>query len=129
MFLSYDGLIKYFLSDIDIEPTAAQQKWVEQFSATTVCPECHGARLNKEALHYRILGKNIYDLSTMDISDLYIWTTEAIDSLTGNQQKIAFEILKEINTRLKFLLDVGLDYLSLARSSWSTYSISSTSPA
>jgi excinuclease ABC subunit A len=117
MFLSYDGLIKYFLSDIDVEPTAAQQKWVDQFSATTVCPECHGARLNKEALHYRILGKNIHELATMDISDLYAWTTEAIDSLTGNQQKIAFEILKEINTRLKFLLDVGLDYLSLSRSS------------
>ena len=115
MFLSYDGLIKYFLSDIDVEPTAAQQKWVDQFSATTVCPECHGARLNKEALHYRILGKNIHELATMDISDLYAWTTEAIDSLTGNQQKIAFEILKEINTRLKFLLDVGLDYLSLDR--------------
>ena len=117
MFLSYDGLIKYFLSDIDVEPTAAQQKWIEQFSATTVCPECHGARLNKEALHYRILGKNIHELATMDISELYAWTTEAIDSLTGNQQKIAFEILKEINTRLKFLLDVGLDYLSLSRSS------------
>ena len=117
MFLSYDGLVKYFLNDIDVEPTAAQQKWIDQFSATTVCPMCHGARLNREALHYRILGKNIHELSSMDISELYEWTTEAVQVLTGNQQKIAFEILKEINTRLKFLLDVGLDYLSLSRSS------------
>ena len=117
MFLSYDGLVKYFLSDHDAEPTAAQQKWIDQFSATTVCPECGGSRLNREALHYRILGKNIHELSSMDISELYEWTTGAIDQLTGNQQKIAYEILKEINTRLSFLLDVGLDYLSLSRSS------------
>ena len=117
MFLSYDGLVKYFLSDHDAEPTAAQQKWIDQFSATSVCPECGGARLNREALHYRILGKNIHELSSMDISELYEWTTDAITRLTGNQQKIAFEILKEINTRLSFLLDVGLDYLSLSRSS------------
>ena len=117
MFLSYDGLVKYFLSDHDAEPTAAQQKWIDQFSATMVCPECGGSRLNREALHYRILGKNIHELSSMDISELYEWTTGAIDLLTGNQQKIAYEILKEINTRLSFLLDVGLDYLSLSRSS------------
>ena len=117
MFLSYDGLVKYFLSDHDAEPTAAQQKWIDQFSATMVCPECGGSRLNREALHYRILGKNIHELSSMDISELYEWTTGAIDQLTGNQQKIAYEILKEINTRLSFLLDVGLDYLSLSRSS------------
>ena len=117
MFISYDGLVKYFLSDHDAEPTAAQQKWIDQFSATTVCPECGGSRLNREALHYRILGKNIHELSSMDISELYEWTTGAIDLLTGNQQKIAYEILKEINTRLSFLLDVGLDYLSLSRSS------------
>ena len=117
MFLSYDGLVKYFLSDHDAEPTAAQQKWIDQFSVTTVCPECGGSRLNREALHYRILGKNIHELSSMDISELYEWTTGAIDQLTGNQQKIAYEILKEINTRLSFLLDVGLDYLSLSRSS------------
>ena len=100
MFLSYDGLVKYFLSDHDAEPTAAQQKWIDQFSATTVCPECGGSRLNREALHYRILGKNIHELSSMDISELYEWTTGAIDQLTGNQQKIAYEILKEINIRL-----------------------------
>ena len=117
MFVSYDGLVKYFLSEHDVEPTAAQQKWIDQFSATTVCPECHGARLNREALHYRILGKNIFELSTMDISELYEWTSTAVSCLEGNQKKIAVEILKEINTRLRFLLDVGLDYLSLARSS------------
>ena len=117
MFISYDGLVKYFLSEHDTEPTAAQQKWIDQFSATTVCPACHGTRLNREALHYRILDKNIHELASMDISELYEWTSTAVTRLEGNQQKIAVEILKEINTRLKFLLDVGLDYLSLSRSS------------
>lgn len=117
MFISYDGLVKYFLSEHEVEPTAAQQKWIDQFSATTVCPACHGTRLNREALHYRILDKNIHELASMDISELYEWTSTAVTRLEGNQQKIAVEILKEINTRLKFLLDVGLDYLSLSRSS------------
>jgi excinuclease ABC subunit A len=96
MFLSYDGLVKYFLSDHDAEPTAAQQKWIEQFSATTVCPECHGARINKEALHYRILDKNIYELSSMDISELYEWLEGVEPHLESKQQKIAAEILKEL---------------------------------
>ena len=119
MFISFDGLIKYFLSIQDVDPSAAQQKWIDQFSATGVCPECQGARLNPEALSYRILGKNIAELSAMDISELYDWVCEASSRLEGKQQKIAEEILKEIRTRLKFLLDVGLDYLSMGRSSMS----------
>ncbi|MBO4445027.1 MAG: excinuclease ABC subunit UvrA [Bacteroidaceae bacterium] len=119
MFISFDGIVKYFLSLQDVETTAAQQKWIEQFSATCVCPECKGARLNKEALSYRILDKNIAELSELDISELYQWVCEAKERLTGKQQKIADEILKEIGVRLRFLLDVGLDYLAMARSSQS----------
>lgn len=117
MWLSFDGIVKYFTSLQDVEPTAAQQKWIDQFSATGVCPECGGTRLNREALSYRILGKNIAELSAMDISELYDWATHATTALTGKQQRIAEEILKEIATRLKFLLDVGLDYLALNRKS------------
>ena len=117
MWLSFNGIVKYFISLQDVEPTAAQQKWIDQFSATGVCPECGGARLNREALSYRILGKNIAEVSNMDISELYEWTCNATHILTGKQQRIAEEILKEIATRLKFLLDVGLDYLALSRSS------------
>ena len=119
MFISFDGIVKYFLSLQDVETTAAQQKWIEQFSATCVCPECKGARLNREALSYRILDKNIAELSELDISELYQWVCEAKERLTGKQQKIADEILKEIGVRLRFLLDVGLDYLAMARSSQS----------
>ena len=119
MFISFDGIVKYFLSLRDVETTAAQQKWIDQFSATNVCPECHGTRLNKEALSYRILDKNIAELSELDICELYQWVCEAQQTLTGKQQKIAEEILKEIAVRLRFLLDVGLDYLAMARSSQS----------
>ena len=119
MFISFDGIVKYFLGMQDVDTTAAQQKWIDQFSATCVCPECNGTRLNKEALSYRILDKNIADLSALDISELYQWVCEAQQSLTGKQQKIAEEILKEIGIRLRFLLDVGLDYLALSRSSQS----------
>ena len=119
MFISFDGIVKYFVSQQDVEPSAAQQKWIDQFSATCACPECGGARLNREALSYRILGKNIADLSDMDISELYEWTGDALEQLSGNQQKIAEEILKEIRVRLKFLLDVGLDYLAMGRPSQS----------
>lgn len=117
MWISFNGIVKYFISLQDVEPTAAQQKWIDQFSATGICPECGGTRLNREALSYRILDKNIAEVSAMDISELYEWTCNATTTLTGKQQRIAEEILKEIATRLKFLLDVGLDYLALNRSS------------
>ena len=117
MFIAFDGIVKYITNQQDAEPTAAQQKWIDQFSATCVCPECGGTRLNKEALSYRILDKNIAELANMDISELYDWVLHATGLLTGKQQRIAEEILKEIATRLHFLLDVGLDYLALSRSS------------
>ena len=119
MFISFDGIVKYLQSIQDVDPTAAQQRWIDQFLGTCTCPECSGARLNKEALSYRILGKNIADLSAMDISELYDWTGTALEQLSGNQQKIAEEILKEIRVRLRFLLDVGLDYLAMGRPSQS----------
>src|SRR5699024_2546975 len=97
--------------------SARAQKWSDQFSKTGVCPECKGEKLNKEALHFRIHDKNISQLAAMDISDLYEWLSTVDEHLSKRQKKIATEILKEIKTRLSFLLDVGLNYLSLSRPS------------
>lgn len=118
-FTTYEGVVKYIqlLQERDPSPTA--QKWAEQFARTATCPECHGAKLNREALSFRIHDKNIQELSTMDISELYEWLMHVEEHLNNKQRQIAVEILKEIRTRLKFLLDVGLDYLSLDRSSMS----------
>ena len=118
-FTTYEGVVKYIqlLQERDPSPTA--QKWAEQFARTATCPECHGAKLNREALSFRIHDKNIQELATMDISELYQWLMYVEEHLSTKQRQIAVEILKEIRTRLKFLLDVGLDYLSLDRSSMS----------
>ncbi len=149
-YCNYEGLVKYIRSTQENDQSATAQKWVGQFSRDCQCPECHGQRLNQQALHFRIAGKNIAELSAMDIGDLYEWINglgvnseerrvknksnncegdnqsngnsdssffTLHSSLTEYQQKVAPEILKEIRTRLKFLLDVGLDYLSLNRSS------------
>lgn len=115
--ISYDGLVKYIEMQQADDSSYQAQKWAGQFFSTVICPDCEGARLNKEALHFRIDGKNIADLSKMDINELYKWTKDLSEHLTLQQQNIANEILKEINGRLKFLLDVGLDYLSLNRGS------------
>ena len=116
-YVQYEGLVKYIQSVQENEGSATAQKWAEQFSKMVTCPECHGQRLNKEALHFRIADKNIAELSGMDIAELYDWVTHVEEHLTDRQRKIAPEILKEIRVRLKFLLDVGLDYLSLNRAS------------
>ena len=116
-FVTYEGIVKYIQLMQDRDASATAQKWADQFAKTDVCPECKGARLNKEALHFRIHDKNIYQLATMDISELYAWLQHVEPFLEEKQRLIAAEILKEIRTRLKFLLDVGLDYLSLNRSS------------
>ncbi len=116
-FLSYEGVAKYIQMQQEADASASAQKWAGQFVKMTVCPECQGKRLNKEALHYYICGKNIADLSSMDISELYEWLSDIENKLDDGQKTIAFEILKEIRSRLKFLLDVGLDYLSLNRAS------------
>lgn len=115
-FVTFEGVVKYIQMLQEKDASATAQKWAEQFAKTAVCPECHGAKLNKEALSFRIHDKNIYELSTMDISELYDWLANVDPYLSSKQQQIAGEILKEIRTRLKFLLDVGLDYLSLNRS-------------
>lgn len=116
-FVSYEGIVKYIQMMQEKDVSATAQKWAEQFARTAVCPECKGARLNQEALHFRIHDKNIYELASMDISELYDWLMNVDPFLSDKQSKIAVEILKEIRTRLRFLLDVGLDYLSLNRSS------------
>ena len=116
-YIAYEGLVKYIEMMQDGEASATAQKWAEQFSKTTVCPDCHGARLNREALHFRIGNKNIAELADMDIKDLHKWLADP--QLTPRQQKIAPEILKEIRTRVQFLVDVGLDYLSLSRAAMS----------
>ena len=116
-FVTYEGVVKYIQMLQEKDASATAQKWAEQFARTTVCPECKGAKLNKEALHFRIHDKNINELSNMDINELYDWLQKVDEFLSDKQKKIAAEILKEIRTRLKFLLDVGLDYLSLNRSS------------
>ncbi len=118
-YIEYDGLIKYIQMMQDSDASATAQKWAEQFSKTDVCPDCQGARLNREALHFRIAGKNIAELADMDIKDLREWILNIDDKLSERQKKIAPEILKEIRERLQFLYDVGLEYLSLSRSSLS----------
>ena len=116
-FVTYEGVVKYIQMLQEKDASASAQKWAEQFAKTAACPECHGAKLNQEALHFKIVDKSINQLADMDISELYEWLSHVEDKLTDKQRKIAVEILKEIRQRLKFLLDVGLDYLSLNRSS------------
>lgn len=115
-YVEFGGLVKYVQQLADSETTAAAQRWAEQFSRTDTCPVCQGARLNQEALSYRFDGKNIYELASMDIAELYDWLDGVEDRLETKSRTIATEILKELRTRLKFLVDVGLDYLSLSRS-------------
>ena len=113
----YEGLIKYIDLQQEGEVSAGAQKWASQFVSVMECPECKGARLNREALMFRLRDKNIAQLAQMDISELYDWMEELPEYLSERQRSIATEILKEIRQRLRFLLDVGLDYLSLNRAS------------
>ena len=116
-FVSFDGIIKYLRNVMENDESASGQKWADQFLEECECPECHGQRLNREALSYRIWDKNISELAAMDISELREWLNQVEDHLDHQQQQIAHEILKEIKTRLDFLLEVGLDYLALNRQS------------
>lgn len=116
---TYDGIVKYIEMQQNDEVSSKAQKWAGQFYTPTVCPVCHGARLNREALHYFIDGKNIDELANMELSDLKEWVDTVEQKLGKQQQVVAKEILKEIRSRLHFLNDVGLDYLSLSRSSMS----------
>ena len=116
-FVAFDGVIKYLRQVMENDDSASGQKWADQFLAEARCPECKGQRLNREALSYKIWDKNIAELATMDISELREWLNQVEDHLDNQQQKIAAEILKELRTRLDFLLEVGLDYLALNRPS------------
>ena len=116
-FVSFDGIIKYLRQVMENDDSTAGQKWADQFLAEAVCPECKGQRLNREALSYKIWDKNISELASMDISELREWLDTAEKNLDKQQRQIATEILKEIRTRLDFLLEVGLDYLALNRPS------------
>lgn len=115
--VSYEGVAKYIEMQQEDEASATAQKWAGQFITTSVCPECHGQRLNREALHFKINGKNIAELAEMDIHSLHSWIISSETAVTEKQRLIAGEIKKEILSRLQFLLDVGLGYLSLSRSS------------
>jgi len=115
--VSYEGVAKYIEMQQDDEASATAQKWADQFITTSVCPECHGQRLNKEALHFKINEKNIAELCEMDIRELYEWMNDLDNHISEKQCTIAEEIKKEILSRLQFLLDVGLGYLSLSRAS------------
>lgn len=116
---TYDGIVKYIEMQQNDEVSSKAQKWAGQFYTPTVCPVCHGARLNREALYYFIDGKNIDELANMELSDLKEWVDTVEQKLGKQQQVVAKEILNEIRSRLHFLNDVGLDYLSLSRSSMS----------
>ena len=114
-FVDFDGVVKYLRSVIENDEGGSGKKWADQFLAECPCPECHGQRLNREALAYKVGDKNISELAAMDISELYQWLDNVEEQLDNQQRQIASEILKEIRTRLHFLLDVGLDYLALNR--------------
>ena len=116
-FVAFDGVVKYLRTVMDNDDSAAGQKWADQFMATSTCPECHGHRLHREALSYRIWDKNISEVADMDISDLSTWVDEVTSHMDDKTKEIAREILKELRKRVTFLLDVGLDYLSLNRTS------------
>lgn len=116
-FVKFDGLAKYIQMQQDADASATARKWAEQFSIVDVCPQCHGKRLKEEALAFKILGRDIYDLSSIDIDDLIQWFGSLHSMLNERQRTIGGEIIKEIQNRLGFLSDVGLGYLSLNRSS------------
>ena len=117
LFVQFEGVVKYLHQVLDHDDSATGQKWAEQFMAESECPECHGHRLNREALSYKVWDKSISDLTDMDLKRLSEWMNECENHLGDKEKKIAGEILKEIKSRTGFLLDVGLDYLSLNRRS------------
>ena len=119
VYTEFDGLVKYIEQMRDADVGAAAQRWAEQFSGTCECPECKGQRLKKESLHFLLDGKNIAEVSALELNQLYEWLEQLDHNISERQRAIAAEIIKEIKTRLKFLLDVGLDYLSLSRPSMS----------
>ena len=108
--IDFEGIINFIKSQYDNTDMAAIKRWAEEFMDTVPCEHCHGTRLRKEALYFKIADKNIAELSALDITDLLAWFKELPQHISEKQQKIASEIIKEISTRLQFLIDVGLTY-------------------
>lgn len=115
MSMPYEGLVKYLQDSVTEDASAAQKRWAESFNTVKVCPECQGQRLNRESLHFFLAGKNISEVSDMCLTDLAVWLEDLPKHMNERQNQVAAEILKEITTRIRFLLDVGLGYLSLNR--------------
>ncbi len=116
-FVAFDGVVKYLQTVMETDDSKASQRWAEQFLAEVECPECHGQRLKRESLSYKLWGKNIAEISAMDMIDLKDWLQHLEEHLETQQKQIAHEIIKELKTRVNFLLEVGLDYLALDRQS------------
>jgi excinuclease ABC subunit A len=115
--MTYEGVIKYIDSQRDDNPSKTAQKWANQFVRERTCPECSGQRLKKESLHFFIDGRNISELARMDLSELDQWFAGLNGRLNEKQRKIGAEVIKEIRTRISFLLGVGVEYLALDRAS------------
>ncbi len=115
--IDYEGIANFIKNQFEDSNSSSIKRWAKEYMDKVTCPTCHGSRLRQESLYFKIQGKNIADLAQMDIAELADFFKHLNDTLEGNQQKIAEEILKEINARIGFLLDVGLDYLSLNRGS------------
>ena len=116
-FVTFEGIIKYLRTVMENDDSTAGQKWADQFLATTTCPECNGMRLKRESLSYKIWNRNISEIANLDITELKEWLDHVEEHLDKQQRTIATEIVKELRARVSFLLEVGLDYLSLNRAS------------
>ncbi len=116
-FVTFEGIIKYLRTVMENDDSTAGQKWADQFLATTTCPECNGMRLKRESLSYKIWNRNISEIANLDITELKEWLDHVEEHLDNQQRAIATEIVKELRARVSFLLEVGLDYLSLNRAS------------
>ncbi len=114
--VTFDGIINFLIAQMEENPSTGVKKWAQSFMQSSVCPECNGARLRKESLWFKINNKNIAELSAMDLALLRHWFDELPKHLTDKQTIIATEVVKEISKRIKFLLDVGLEYITLNRS-------------
>ena len=114
---AYDGVIDYLHKVIENDDSTAGKKWADQFITTIDCPKCHGMRLKQESLSYRIWDKNISEVASLDIDELLDWLEHVEEHLPKMKAKVAHEIVKELRSRVTFLLDVGLNYLSLNRQS------------
>ena len=115
--VDYEGIINFIKNQHEHSDSMSIRRWASGFMDERTCPECAGSRLKKEALFFKIDNKNIADISSMDLVDLYAWFDQVAENLSENERKVGSEVIKEIKVRLQFLLDVGLNYLTLNRSS------------